>query len=392
MGKRVFLVVLDSVGIGHAKDAQAFGDQGANTLGHLSEQYNLCLPTMQKLGLGNIYPLESIAPTDIPQAFYTYMEPLSVGKDSIAGHWEFMGSILKEPFNNFTAHGFPDELIKLFEKETGRKVLANKEANGLQVIHEYADLQKETGDFIVYTSVDSTFQIAAHEEWIGLEALYKASEVARKLTLSKPEWLVSRVIARPFIGENGKYTRTGNRHDYALSPYDKIILEDLKKNGLDVIALGKINDLYNNVGISHIIPTKSNVDGIEQLKKIMEEDFNGLAFLNLVEFDSLYGHPRNPQGYKEALEYWDNQLVDILDQLREEDVLIITADHGNDPTFPGNDHTRENVPLLIYSKSYQFPREIRKRETFADLGKTIADILEVSTDITVGTSFAQDLK
>lgn len=388
--KRIFLIILDSVGIGHAKDAKAFGDEGTNTLGHISEKVGLNLPTLARFGLGNIYPIKTVAKTDKPQAYYTYMEPTSVGKDSVAGHWEFMGSVLTEPFNNFTAHGFPQDLIEAFEKETGRSVLANKEANGVQVIHEYGMEQKKTGGFIVYTSVDSTFQIAAHEEWIGLDELYKASEIARELTLSKPEWLVSRVIARPFIGDHGEFTRTGNRHDYALDPYTPIALETLKAANLDVVSLGKIKDLYNGVGITRAIPTTDNADGIEKIIAITDEDFHGLAYLNLVEFDSVYGHPRDPEGYRDALEYFDTQLPRLLEKMREDDVLIITADHGNDPTYIGNDHTRENVPLLVYSKQFEHPTSLPARKAFTDLGATVAELL--GEHFAVGESFKKDLK
>jgi len=388
--KRVFLIVIDSVGIGHAKDAADFGDADTNTLGHISAQYGLSLPNLSRLGLGNIYPLKTVPQVSDPAAYYTHMEPSSVGKDSVAGHWEFMGSVLREPFNNFTANGFPADLIAAFEHETGRKVLANKEANGVKVIEEYGMEQKATGNLIVYTSVDSTFQIAAHEAWIGLDELYKASEIARELTLSKPEWLVSRVIARPFIGDNGDFTRTGNRHDYALNPYAPIALETLKAEGFDVIALGKIHDLYNGVGITRTIATADNADGMEKIITLAHENFHGLAFLNLVEFDSVYGHPRNPEGYRDALEYFDAQLPQLLDQLTDDDVLIITADHGNDPTYHGNDHTRENVPLLVYSKAFTEPKALRARETFTDLGATVADLL--GTHFPVGVSFRSDLK
>jgi phosphopentomutase len=388
--KRVFLIVIDSVGIGHAKDAADFGDADTNTLGHISAQYGLEVPNLMRLGLGNIYPLETVPQVSEPAAYYTHMAPSSVGKDSVAGHWEFMGSVLTEPFNNFTANGFPADLIAAFEHETGRKVLANKEANGVKVIEEYGMEQKATGDLIVYTSVDSTFQIAAHEEWIGLDELYKASEIARELTLSKPEWLVSRVIARPFIGDNGDFTRTGNRHDYALNPYAPIALETLKAEGFAVIALGKIHDLYNGVGITRTIATANNADGMEKIITLADEAFHGLAFLNLVEFDSVYGHPRDPEGYRDALEYFDAQLPRLLERLTDDDVLIITADHGNDPTYHGNDHTRENVPLLVYSKGFTAPKELPARETFTDLGATVADLL--GTHFPVGVSFKPNLK
>lgn len=387
--KRIFLIVLDSVGIGHATDAAFFGDEGTNTLGHISEHYGLNIPHLEGLGLGNIYPLATVKQVADAKGYYTYMKPKSVGKDSVAGHWEFMGCILKKPFNNFTSDGFPPELIAQFEQAMGRKVLANKAANGLQVIEEYAEQQHQTGGVIVYTSVDSTFQIAAHEEWIGLDELYKASEIARTLTLERPEWLVSRVIARPFVGESGNYTRTGNRHDYALDPYEPIVLETLKKQGYDVISLGKINDLYNGVGITEAIGTKDNADGIEQVIQLAQRDFEGLAFLNLVEFDSLYGHPRNPEGYRDALEYFDQQLPRLLEHLTPDDLLILTADHGNDPTYKGNDHTRENVPLLLYSKQFTSSGALTPRQSFADLGATIAELFTCISD--VGTSFKSEL-
>nr|WP_199287998.1 phosphopentomutase [Culicoidibacter larvae] len=387
--KRVFIIVLDSVGIGYAKDADQFGDMGTNTLGNISTKVGLHVPNLEKFGLGNIYPLDTVKSVEAPVAYYTHMEPKSVGKDSVAGHWEFMGATLKEPFNNFTAHGFPKELIDEFERRTGRKALGNKEANGLKIIHELADEQKATGGFIVYTSVDSTFQIAAHEEWIGLDELYKACEIARELTLSNPDWMVARVIARPFVGENGEYTRTGNRHDYALDPFEPIALTPLKEAGLDVISLGKINDLYNGVGITESIPTKNNDDGVEKLLTLMDRDFTGLGYLNLVEFDSLYGHPRNPEGYRDALEQFDRQLPDIVAKLREDDLLLITADHGNDPTYKGNDHTRENVPLLAYSKAFKNGGNFAARMTFADLGASVVENFDC--EFSVGTSFLSEL-
>lgn len=390
MTKRVFVVVIDSVGIGHAEDAHLFGDEGTNTLGNISKTVGLNMPNMEKLGLGNIYPIETVAAVENPEAYYTHMISKSVGKDSVAGHWEFMGSTLKTPFNNFTANGFPPELIEEFEKRTGRKVLANKEANGVQVIHEYGAKQKEAGGFIVYTSVDSTFQIAAHEEWIGLDELYKACEIARELTLSKPEWLVSRVIARPFVGEEPTYTRTGNRHDYALDPYDPIALEVLKDNGLDVISIGKINDLYNGVGITKSNPTQDNTDGMNKMIEIAKTDFNGLAYLNLVDFDSKYGHPRDPEGYRDALEEFDRRLPELLDVLREDDILMITADHGNDPTYKGNDHTREHVPLIVYSKGFTGSGAITERHGFHDIGATVVDLLDLKFE--TGKSFKEELQ
>lgn len=389
--KRAMVIVLDSVGIGEAKDAAQFGDFGVHTLGNISKTVGLKMPNMAKLGLGNIAPIETVpAEENTPHAYYTHMEPIGAGKDSVAGHWEFMGADLEMPFNNFCAEGFPQEMIDLFEAETGMKVIGNKEANGMKIIEELAQTQKETGALIVYTSVDSTFQVAAHEEWIGLDKLYAACEVARRLTLENPEWMVSRVIARPYVGDNGSYTRTGNRHDYALDPFKPIALSAMKEAGLDIISIGKINDLYNGVGITESIKSENNAAGVDHVINLLNRDYHGLGYANLVDFDSVYGHPRNPEGYRDALEYFDGRLPEILAALREDDVLFITADHGNDPTYKGNDHTRENVPLLIYSKQFTGEGALQPRHGFMDLGKTIADLFNV--DFERGTSFKEDLK
>ncbi|MGL4662829.1 MAG: phosphopentomutase [Culicoidibacterales bacterium] len=389
--KRAMVIVLDSVGIGEAKDAAKFNDFGVDTLGNISKTVGLNMPNMAKLGLGNINEIETVPSVETtPNAYYTHMEPIGAGKDSVAGHWEFMGADLEMPFNNFCAEGFPKELIDLFEKETGLKVIGNKEANGMKIIEELASEQEKTGALIVYTSVDSTFQIAAHEEWIGLEKLYSACEVARRLTLENPQWMVSRVIARPYIGSEGKYTRTGNRHDYALDPFKPIALTPLKDAGLDVISIGKIKDLYNGVGITESIKSESNEAGIQHIIDLLNRPYHGLGYANLVDFDSVYGHPRNPEGYRDALEYFDAKLPEILDALQEDDVLFITADHGNDPTYKGNDHTRENVPLIVYSKQFKNSGSLPARHGFMDLGKTITDIFDVSFES--GISFKELLK
>lgn len=394
MKKRQIILVLDSVGIGEAEDASKFGDVGAYTLGNISKEKGLSMPNMANLGLGEINEIKTISsPKELSNhAYYTHMKPVGVGKDSVAGHWEMMGATLKSPFKVFIENGFPKELIDAFEKETGLKVIGNKEANGMKIIQELAHTQKETGAVIVYTSVDSTFQIAAHEEWIGLDKLYEACHVARRLTLENPEWMVSRVIARPFVGENGEYTRTGNRHDYALNPFSPIALSSISTAGLDVISVGKINDLFNGVGITKSIATQSNQDGIDKTIELLKTDFEGLLFVNLVEFDSVYGHPRDPKGYKNALEQFDQRLPEILNAMHDTDILFITADHGNDPTFKGNDHTRENVPLIVYSKSFNASKsgKLTVRNGFADLGKTVADIFDV--DFNVGQSFKNELK
>lgn len=389
--RRAMVIVLDSVGIGEAKDAAQFNDFGVHTLGNISQTVGLSMPNMAKLGLGNIAPIATVpAVEQTPHTYYTYMEPIGAGKDSVAGHWEFMGADLETPFNNFCAEGFPQELIDLFERETGMKVIGNKEANGMKIIEELASEQEKTGALIVYTSVDSTFQIAAHEEWIGLDKLYAACEVARRLTLENPQWMVSRVIARPYVGRDGKYTRTGNRHDYALNPFKPIALTPLKEAGFDVISIGKINDLYNGVGITESIKSESNEAGVQHIIDLLNRPYNGLGYANLVDFDSMYGHPRNPEGYRDALEYFDSKLPEILAALKDDDILFITADHGNDPTYKGNDHTRENVPLIVYSKQFENEGKLPVRQGFMDLGKTITDMFDVPFES--GVSFKDLLK
>lgn len=388
--KRVFLIVLDSVGIGEAPDADKFGDTGSHTLGHIAEKMNgLQMPHMESLGLGNIEPLKGIEKQENPLAFYTKMKEASNGKDTMTGHWEIMGLFIQSPFQVFP-NGFPDELIKELEARTGRKVIGNKPASGTAIIDELGEAHMKTGDLIVYTSADSVLQIAAHEEVIPIEEQYRICEIARDLTRNE-KFMVGRIIARPFIGQTGSFERTANRHDYALKPFDRTVMNELKDANLDVIAIGKISDIYDGEGVTESVRTISNMDGMDKMIASADQDFTGLSFVNLVDFDALYGHRRDPIGYGKALEAYDARLPELLAKLREDDLLIITADHGNDPVHPGTDHTREYVPLLVYSKKTAGGSELPIRETFADIGATIADNFNVTMP-KFGTSFLHKMK
>ena len=383
--KRIFLVVMDSVGMGRAKDAANYEDEGANTLGHILEQTKIELPNLKQLGLYNL-----LYDQDEPcNGCYTNMEEVSNGKDTLTGHSEMMGIITKVPFKTFTETGFPKELIKELEEKTGRKVIGNKNASGTEIIEELGKEHMETGAMIVYTSADSVLQIAAHEDIIPLKELYHICEIAREIT-KKPEYKVGRIIARPFIGTPGNFTRTSNRHDYALDPSGITDLDELKRIGLDVIAIGKISDIFNHRGITKSIKTQDNLDGIHKIIDTIHTSFHGLCFANLNDFDSKYGHRRNVEGYANALKELDNHIPEILQQLKEDDLFILTADHGNDPTWKGTDHTRENVPLLIYSKHLSNPGRIPTRKTFADLGETIVDNFQ-GVKKEVGTSFLNEI-
>ncbi|TCW41251.1 phosphopentomutase [Laceyella sacchari] len=387
---RVSLIVLDSVGIGELPDAAEYNDAGAHTLGHIAEFKNgLHMPNMQNMGLGNIEPIRGIEAVAEPLAYFGKMSELSKGKDTTTGHWEFMGVYTDKPFKTYP-DGFPRELIQAFEERTGRKVLGNKPASGTVIIDELGEEHMRTGGLIVYTSADSVFQIAAHEEVVPLEELYRCCEIARELTLDE-RFSVVRVIARPFIGSPGQFTRTANRRDYSVKPPHPTVLNALKEAGRDVIAIGKISDIYAGEGVTRAIHTKSNMDGVDQLLNVMKEPFNGLAFVNLVDFDAKFGHRRDPAGYAQALEEFDARLPEVLDALGEEDLLIITADHGNDPTHHGTDHTREYTPLLVYSKSLpQVGKSLGVRGTFADIGATLAENFEVQLP-TIGKSFLNEL-
>lgn len=388
--KRVFLIVMDSVGIGEAPDAAKFDDLGADTLGHIAEEMNgLDMPTMGSLGLSNIREIKGIAPADKPKAHYTKMQEASNGKDTMTGHWEIMGLRIDQPFRTFP-DGFPDELIQALEEKTGRKVIGNKPASGTEILVELGKEHVETGSLIVYTSADSVLQIAAHEDVVPIDELYQICEIARELTLDE-KYMVGRVIARPFVGEPGAFERTSNRHDYALKPFGRTVMNELKDAGIDVIALGKISDIYDGEGVTEAVRTKDNDDGMVKISDSLKKEFTGLSFLNLVDFDAKYGHRRDPMGYGKALETYDKQLPEILDQLQEDDLLIITADHGNDPIHHGTDHTREYVPLLVYHTGIEEGKELPVRTTFADIGATIADNFNITLP-EHGTSFLDDIK
>ena len=371
--KRIFLVVIDSLGIGAMKDAAEYGDAGADTLGHIDQTVKeLKLPAMEKLGLGNLCTLSHVAPSDHPLGYYARLNEASLGKDTMTGHWEMMGLHITTPFKTFTEHGFPPELIHELEERTGHKIVGNRSESGTKILDDLGEHQIRTGDMIVYTSADSVLQIAGHEETFGLDELYRCCEIAREITM-KDEWKVGRVIARPYVGrKKGEFKRTPNRHDYAVSPFGKTALDILKDAGYDVISVGKIADIFNNQGITEKYHSDSSVQGMEQTIEIAKRDFHGLTFVNLVDFDALWGHRRNPEGYGSELEKFDEKLTQLLPLIRKDNLLMITADHGNDPTYTGTDHTREQTPLLIYSpglKGGQLPVQ----DTFAVSGATILD-------------------
>jgi phosphopentomutase len=376
--KRVFLIVLDSLGIGDAHDAAQFDDVGANTLGHICEKVGgLDVPCLEGMGLGNIGQFQGIHALKNQLAYTARLEEVSNGKDTMTGHWEMMGLHITKPFKTFTETGFPKEFIDLFEEKTGRKCVGNYAESGTKILDDWGEHQIKTGDWIVYTSADSVFQIAANEEIIPLEELYKACEIAREIAMDD-RWKVGRIIARPFVGKKkGEFVRTANRHDLALKPFGKTVLDSLKENQIEVIGIGKIPDIFVDQGITRKVKTVSNHDGMEKTIEIAKEDFRGLAFLNLVDFDAVYGHRRNPEGYGQAIVEFDHQLEELLYCLNSDDLLMITADHGNDPTYKGTDHTRENVPLIIYSKSLQMPKHLGLLKSYAVIGATIADNFDV---------------
>ena len=394
--KRIHLIVMDSVGIGEAPDAAKFNDVGSDTLGHIAQEMKgLNMPNMERLGytnirsLINLEDLQGMTSVEKPEAYFGYMQEASVGKDTMTGHWEIMGLNIDKPFKVYP-EGFPKELLDELEARTGRKVLCNLPYSGTAVIEDYGKEHMETGAIIVYTSADPVLQIAAHEDVVPLDELYKICEIAREIT-QKPEFLVGRVIARPFVGEPGNFTRTSNRHDYALKPFGRTDMNELKDANFDVIALGKISDIYNGEGVTEAIRTKDNTDGMDKLVDVVKRDFHGLSFLNLVDFDASYGHRRDPIGYGEALEEFDRRLPEVLTAMQEDDLLLITADHGNDPTFPGTDHTREYVPLIVYSPRFKQCAQLPLRETFADIAATVAENFNVAAP-EFGTSFLNELK
>ncbi|WP_121615017.1 phosphopentomutase [Virgibacillus halodenitrificans] len=373
---RVFLIVMDSVGIGEAPDAAEFNDLGADTLGHIAEHMKgLKMPNMGKLGLSNIREIQGIKKVERPLAYYTKMQEASNGKDTMTGHWEIMGLYIEQPFRTFP-DGFPDELIQELEKKSGRKIIGNKPASGTEIIEELGQEHMETGALIVYTSADSVLQIAAHEDIVPIEEQYRICEMARELTLDE-KYMVGRVIARPFVGDPGSFQRTANRHDYALKPFGRTVMNELKDENYDVIALGKISDIYDGEGVTEAIRTIDNEDGMTKLVDTMSKDFKGISFLNLVDFDAKYGHRRDPKGYGDALEAFDARLPEVLERLQEDDLLLITADHGNDPIHHGTDHTREYVPLIAYHTGIEEGKELPISKTFADIGATISDNFNV---------------
>lgn len=391
---RVFVIVLDSLGIGPMADSARFDDAGADTLGHISETVeHLDIPNLQRLGLANLKPLKQVKPAEHPEGYFMAMNEASNGKDTMTGHWEMMGIRTDKPFITFTEHGFPKELIGELEKRCGRKIIGNKAASGTEILEELGEQEVNEGKLIVYTSADSVLQICGNEETMGLETLYHYCEIARELTM-RDEWRVGRVIARPYVGKKrGEFKRTSNRHDYALKPTGPTALNALKDAGYDVISVGKINDIFVGEGITESNHSDSSVHGMQQTIDIAKRDFKGLCFTNLVDFDALWGHRRNPVGYGEEIEKFDKKLGELLPLLREDDLLILTADHGNDPTYKGTDHTREQVPFIAYSPSDTESGKLDTSDTFAVIGATIADNFGVRMpEGTIGTSILDQIK
>ena len=391
---RVFVIVLDSLGIGPRADSARFDDTGADTLGHISETVeHLDIPNLQRLGLANLKALKQVKPAEHPEGYFMAMNEASNGKDTMTGHWEMMGIRTDKPFITFTEHGFPKELIDELEKRCGRKIIGNKAASGTEVLEELGEQEVNEGKLIVYTSADSVLQICGNEETMGLETLYHYCEIARELTM-RDEWRVGRVIARPYVGKKrGEFKRTSNRHDYALKPTGPTALNALKDAGYDVISVGKINDIFVGEGITESNHSDSSVHGMQQTIDIAKRDFKGLCFTNLVDFDALWGHRRNPVGYGEEIEKFDKKLGELLPLLREDDLLILTADHGNDPTYKGTDHTREQVPFIAYSPSDTESGKLDTSDTFAVIGATIADNFGVKMpEGTIGTSILDQIK
>ena len=392
--KRVFVIVLDSLGIGPMADSARFDDAGADTLGHISETVeHLDIPNLQRLGLANLKALKQVKPAEHPEGYFMAMNEASNGKDTMTGHWEMMGIRTDKPFITFTEHGFPKELIDELEKRCGRKIIGNKAASGTEILEELGEQEVNEGKLIVYTSADSVLQICGNEETMGLETLYHYCEIARELTM-RDEWRVGRVIARPYVGKKrGEFKRTSNRHDYALKPTGPTALNALKDAGYDVISVGKINDIFVGEGITESNHSDSSVHGMQQTIDIAKRDFKGLCFTNLVDFDALWGHRRNPVGYGEEIEKFDKKLGELLPLLREDDLLILTADHGNDPTYKGTDYTREQVPFIAYSPSDTESGKLDTSDTFAVIGATIADNFGVRMpEGTIGTSILDQIK
>ena len=388
MFKRIFLLVLDSLGVGEAIDANQYNDTGANTLKHIMDHHDLFVPNLQKLGFLNTINMSDKEDTE---AYYTIAKPTNVGKDSLTSHYELMGIRTTQPFKLFTEKAFPRELLEKIEVATGKRVIGNKVINGEQIINELGERHLSYGSLIIYTSTDSTLQVAAHEDVVPIPKLYQYCEKIRKITMDD-EYRVARVIARPFTGKPGKFKFTQDRCDYAVKPPKRSVLNSLKDNGYSVISIGKINDIFDGEGITKIIKSSNNnMDTLTKLTDIMTKKFNGLCFINLNDFDSLYGHNRDIEGYANSIEELDVEIPLVLNKLEPDDLLIITADHGNDPTFPGNSHTRENVPVIIYSRRFLKPRKLEILQTMADIGATIADNFDIDKP-EIGTSFLEKLK
>ena len=391
--KRIFTIVIDSLGVGALDDASAYGDAGTDTLGHIAEYASsLEIPNLKKLGIANLHSLKGMEPEEHPMGYYAKLNEASTGKDTMTGHWEMMGLHITKPFQTFTETGFPKELIDELSKRTGRTIIGNKSASGTQILDELAEEEIATGHMIVYTSADSVLQICGNEETFGLDELYRCCEIARELTM-KDEWKVGRVIARPYVGKKkGEFKRTSNRHDYALKPYGRTALNVLKDAGLSVISVGKIFDIFDGEGLTESNKSKSSVHGMEQTIEIAGRDFEGLCYVNLVDFDALWGHRRDVEGYAKELERFDVKLGELLGILKEDDLLMITADHGNDPTHTGTDHTRERVPFLAYSPSMEGCGKLEDAETFAVIGATIADNFGLKMpEGTIGTSILEKI-
>ena len=392
MFKRIFVIVADSLGCGTAPRSAEFGDEGANTIAHIAEhEGGIKLPVMESMGYGNITDILGVKRVDNPKGYYGKMDEASNGKDTMTGHWEMMGILTENPFKTFTDNGFPKELIDELEEKTGHKVIGNYAASGTEILKELGEEHIKTGAMIVYTSADSVLQIACHEEHFGLDELYRCCEIAREICM-KPEWMVGRIIARPFLGETkDTFKRTTNRHDYALSPTSRTTLDELKDKGYSVVSIGKIKDIFNGCGITEAYKNLSNHNGMEHAFEVAKQDFTGLVFSNLVDFDALYGHRRDPKGYHDAIEEFDADLKTLMDLLNDDDLLMVTADHGNDPTWSGTDHTREYVPILVWGKKLK-GGNLGTRLSFADIGATIAENFNVKAPEVIGKSFLSELK
>lgn len=391
--KRIFVIVTDSLGVGEMPNSDKYGDKGTNTLKHLSySKHDFNVPTLTKMGIGNITDVNNAPATINPIASFGKMDEMSVGKDTLTGHFEIMGLHVTKSFPSFTDNGFPQELIDKLESLSGHKFIGNCAASGTEIIKDLGERHLETKELIIYTSADSVLQIAANEEIIPLKELYRVCEIARKITLENPDWMVGRIIARPFVGKTkDTFTRTANRHDYAVKPFDKTTLDYLKENNYDVISIGKIKDIFDGEGITEAHKIKSNYEGMEKTISIAQNQaFTGLCFVNLVDFDAIYGHRRNAIGYANCVEEFDTQLNELLPSLNDDDLLIICADHGNDPTHTGTDHTREYVPLLVYNKNLK-GKDLGLRNTFADIAATISENFKVQAP-KIGKSFLNEIK